>query len=329
MQYRNLGNTGLEVSRLCLGTMTFGLQTEEQTAIAIMDRALEGGVTFFDTADVYPVGGTLETVGQTEAIVGRWLKSHRDEVIVATKAVGAMGPRGFQQGASYKHIVEAVDASLRRLHTDHIDLYQLHSYDPTTPIEEVAFALDQLVHSGKVLYVGVSNYAAYQVARLLGKADAKNRVRISSVQPRYNLVWRDIERDLLPLSLEEGLGVIPYNPLAGGLLTGKHRGAVEPTPGSRFTLGTAAQRYQERYWNKDIFETVEALRPLASQLNTTLATLSVAWVLQHPAITSAIIGASRVEQLEATLAAADLTIPTDVAAEIDLLTMRYRWWDIP
>ena len=264
MRHVRLGRTGLPVSRLCLGTMTFGLQCDEPASAAIMDRAAAGGITFFDTADVYPVGGGLETVGRTEEIVGRWLAPRRHDVVIATKCSGAMSGRPWDRGTSRKHILDAIEGSLRRLRTDYVDLYQLHHPDPATPIDETLRALDDVVRAGKARYVGCSNFPAYKVARALGRSEVLGVCRFDSVQPRYNLLFRQIERELLPLCLEEGIGVIPYNPIAGGLLSGKHRREAGPTAGTRFTLGNAAERYQDRYWHEREFATVDALRPLAA-----------------------------------------------------------------
>ena len=232
-----LGRTGLTVSRLALGTMTFGLQTDEAVSHRILDTAADAGIDFLDTADVYPLGGTLETIGRTEEIIGRWLKARgpaaRGDFVVATKAVGKVGPRAWDQGASRKHLLDAIDRSLARLQTDHVDLYQLHSDDRETPLDETIEAMDVIVKSGRARYVGVSNYLAYRLARALGRADVLRLTRFVSVQPRYSLLFREIERELLPLAVEEGLGVIPYNPLAGGLLTGKYRGGAAPEAGTR------------------------------------------------------------------------------------------------
>ncbi|AGP32306.1 aldo/keto reductase [Sorangium cellulosum] len=323
-----LGRTGLTVSRLCLGTMTFGFQTDEETSRAILDKAASAGVNFLDTADVYPLGGGLPTAGRTEEIVGRWLKGKRDRFILATKCVGRVGPNDWDQGASRKHILDAIDASLRRLGTDYVDLYQLHSDDRDTPIDETLEALDAVVRSGKARYIGVSNYLAYRLARALGRADVRGLARFVSVQPRYALLFREIERELLPLAQEEGLGVIPYNPLAGGLLTGKHRRG-EPTQGTRFTLGTAASNYQQRYWNERAFATVEKLQGIVAEAGQSLTTVAVAWVLANPAITSAIIGASRPDQLDATLAAAELALDPQLKARLDDVTAEYRRGDSP
>ena len=253
MRHVRLGRTGLPVSRLCLGTMTFGLQCDEPASRAILDRAAEGGITFLDTADVYPLGGTPDTVGRTEEILGRWLRGRRHEFIVATKCSGATGSRSWDRGLSRKHILDAIDASLRRLQTDYVDLYQAHHPDPETPIDETLRAFDDVVRAGKARYVGCSNYPAWQTARALGRSDVLGVARFDTIQPRYNLLFRQIERDLLPLCQMDGLAVIPYNPLAGGFLSGKHRREAGPTAGTRFTLGTAAKRYQERYWREREF----------------------------------------------------------------------------
>lgn len=326
MQHTRLGRTGLQVSRLCLGTMTFGLQCDEPTSVAILDRAAAGGITFLDTADVYPLGGTAETVGRTEEIVGRWLKGRRAQFILATKCSGRSGPARWDQGNSRKHILDAVDASLRRLQTDYIDLYQLHGYDPATPIDETMKALEDLVRWGKVRYVGCSNFLAYQVARAVGRSEALGIVRFDSVQPRYNLLFREIERELLPLCLEEGVGVIPYNPIAGGLLSGKHHPGTPPD-GTRFTLGTAGGRYQDRYWHEGMFEAVDAIRPIAAEADMSMAQLAISWVMAHPAVTAPIIGASRPDQLDDTLAAAERPLSLELKTKLDELTAVFRQGD--
>jgi 1-deoxyxylulose-5-phosphate synthase len=329
MDHARLGRTGLQVSRLCLGTMTFGLQNDESTAVAILDRAAEGGIDFLDTSDAYPLGGDLSTRGITEEIVGRWLQGKRDRFIVATKCFAPTGPAPFDGGNSRKHILAAVDASLRRLQTDYIDLYQLHGYDPATPIDETLGALDDLVHAGKVRYIGCSNFLTYQLVRAIGRSETRRLARFDSVQPRYNLLFRQIEREMLPFCHEDGVGVIPYNPIAGGLLSGKHSRTAPPPEGTRFTLGNAAQNYQDRYWHDREFDTVDALRKLAGQAGVSLVTLSVAWVLANQAITAPIIGASRPEQLDASLAAAQFALDDDLKGQLDDLTHEYRMGDAP
>ncbi|MBV9836131.1 MAG: aldo/keto reductase [Alphaproteobacteria bacterium] len=325
MQSIRFGRTGLRVSRLCLGTMTFGLQCDQLQSNAIMDAAAEGGIDFFDTADVYPLGGDRTTAGRTEEFVGAWLKGKRHRFVVATKCVGQMGPKPWDMGMSRKHILDAIEASLRRLGTDYVDVYQLHGYDAHTPLDEALEALDAVVKSGKVRYVGVSNWPAYKVARGVGRSELKNLCRIDSVQPRYNLLFRSFERDLLPLCAEEGIAVIPYNPLAGGLLTGKHDPKGRPEQGSRFTLGNAAKRYQERYWHQAEFDTVEALRKLAADAGMSMATLAMRWVLSNPAITAPIVGASRPAQLADSIEAEKQgPLPADLKAKLDALTTEWR-----
>jgi 1-deoxyxylulose-5-phosphate synthase len=325
MQYTKLGRTGLRVSRLCLGTMTFGLQCDEAQSHAILDAAAAGGIDFLDTADVYPLGGGRPTAGRTEQIVGTWLKGKRHQFILATKCAGQVGPKAWDQGMSRKHILDAIDASLRRLGTDYVDLYQLHRYDPDTPIDEALEALDTVVRTGKARYVGVSNWPAYKIARALGRSELKNLTAIVSVQPRYNLLFRAFERDLLPMCAEEAIAVIPYNPLAGGLLTGKHDRTMPPPQGSRFSLGNAGPRYQARYWHEREFETIEALRTIADAADLSMATLAVSWVLSNPAITAPIIGASRPGQLADSLAAAEAgSLPSDVKAKVDDITQAWR-----
>ena len=329
MDHVRLGRTGLQVSRLCLGTMTFGLQCDESTAGAILDRAAEGGIDFLDSSDAYPLGGDLSTRGVTEEILGRWLVGKRDRFIVATKCFAPTGPAPFDAGNSRKHIMAAVDASLRRLQTDYIDLYQLHGYDRATPIDETLSALDDLVHQGKVRYTGCSNFLTYQLVRAIGRSETLRLVRFDSVQPRYNLLFRQIEREMLPFCGEEGVGVISYNPIAGGLLSGKHSRAEPPAEGTRFTLGTAGGMYQDRYWNEPEFDTVEELGQLADQAGVKLVTLSVAWVLANKAVTAPIIGASNPGQLDASLAAADFVLDEDLKQKLDDRTHQYRMGDAP
>jgi aryl-alcohol dehydrogenase-like predicted oxidoreductase len=329
MEHVRLGRSGLQVSRLCLGTMTFGLQSDEATGFAIMDKAAEAGVDFFDTSDAYPLGGDLTTRGRTEEIIGRWLGGKRERFIIATKCFAPTGPAPFDGGNSRKHIMSAVEASLRRLGTDYIDLYQLHGYDENTPIDETLSALDDLVHSGKVRYIGCSNFLTYQLVRAIGRSETLRLARFDSVQPRYNLLFRQIEREMLPFCAEDGVGVISYNPIAGGLLAGKHDRSAPPPDGSRFTLGNAGPTYQDRYWHERMFDTVDAIRKLADEAAVNIVTLSVAWVLANKAITAPIIGASNPKQLDATLAAATYIIDPDLKGHLDDLTYEYRLGDAP
>jgi 1-deoxyxylulose-5-phosphate synthase len=329
MDHARLGRTGLQVSKLCLGTMTFGLQCDEPTSVSILDRAAEGGIDFIDTSDVYPLGGDLTTQGRTEEILVRWLQGRRDRFVLATKCFGRTGPSPLDGGNSRRHIFAAIDASLRRLQTDYIDLYQLHGFDPATPIDETLGALDDLVHQGKVRYIGCSNFLTYQLVRAIGRSETLGLARFVSVQPRYNLLFRQIEREMLPFCAEDGVGVISYNPIAGGLLSGKHRRGNPPEEGSRFTLGNAGQMYQSRYWHDQEFDTVDQLVAIAEEVGISLVTLSVAWVLANKTITTPIIGASHPDQLSSSLEAAEFVVDDDLKSQLDELTREYRMGDAP
>lgn len=307
--------------------MTFGLQIDETAAMSVLDRAADGGVTFVDTADVYPLGGGVDLAGRTEEIIGRWLKGKRQEFVLATKCYGRTGPQAWDVGNSRRHIMDAIDASLRRLGTDYIDLYQLHQDDPETPIDETLRALDDLVKSGKVRYVGCSNFLAYRLACALGRSEALGLARFDSVQPRYNLLFREFERDLFPLCLDEGVGLIPYNPLAGGMLSGKHGRDQPPAEGTRFTIASAGAMYQERYWHQREFDAVDALQQIGKEAGLKPATLAVAWVLHQPAVTAPILGASRPDQLDDTLAAAEVKLEDDLINKLDELTREFRRGD--
>ena len=328
MQPVRFGRTGLRVSPLCLGTMTFGVQADEATSHQILDTAFDAGVTFIDTADMYPLGHDGDLAGRTEEIIGRWLHNRRGDVVLATKFFFPMGPNPWNRGGGRRHILEAVEASLRRLQTDHIDLYQIHSWDPHAPIDETLTTLDDLVRSGKVGYIGCSNHAAWQLSRTIGRSETLGIVRYESVQPRYNLLFRNIERDILPAAAHDDLAVIPYNPLAGGMLTGKHRGAAAPEQGGRFDLGGAGEMYRGRYWADDKFATVEQLHAVADDVGVPLTTLAVAWVMANPHVTSPIIGASRPEQLADSLAAVDVALDDELMNRLDELTRGYRVVDV-
>jgi aryl-alcohol dehydrogenase (NADP+) len=326
MEHRRMGRTGLKVSKICLGTMTFAGQCDEATSTRILDVAVERGVTFLDTADAYPIPPTPETAGLTEEVIGRWLSRHgrRERLVVATKCRLRVGQGPNDQGLSRRHILAACESSLRRLKTDFIDLYQAHMPDADTPIDETLRAFDDLVRAGKVRYVGGSNYPAWQLALALGESERSGLARFDCVQPRYNLLYREIENELLPLCRDQGVGVIVYNPLAGGLLTGKHRPDEPPRSGTRFTLGASGDLYRERYWHSAQFEAVETLHGYCQRRELNLAAVSVAWVLAQPGVTSAIVGASRPEQLDDTLAAADLTLDAEA-----LTACESPWWALP
>ncbi|MBW3624709.1 MAG: aldo/keto reductase [Armatimonadetes bacterium] len=325
MKLKRLGRTGLKVSEICLGTMTFGTQADEETAFAIMNKAADAGVNFIDTADVYPVPPSPETSGRTEEIVGRWMKGRRDDFILATKCRGRMGPNPWDQGLSRKHIHRTVEESLRRLQTDHIDLYQAHHADPDTPIEETLRAFDDLVRSGKVRYVGCSNFQAWQLAKALWTSDRHGLHRFETVQPRYNLLFRQIEDELLPLVQEEILGVMAYNPMAGGFLTGKYHKGERPESESRFGYFQGRMKtYHDRYWQESQFDAVERLQAFFEPRGKQLSQVAVAWVLQRPEVTCAILGASKPEQLDGTLPAVDLTLD-----EEELQACDDAWFSLP
>jgi aryl-alcohol dehydrogenase-like predicted oxidoreductase len=325
VQFTQFGQTGLTVSRMILGTGTFGKQTDEQQAHRMLDKAAEAGINFIDTADVYPPGAEA---GGAEIIVGRWLSKKRAEFILATKGGGRMGPAAWDAGNSRKHLLDAIDASLSRLNTDYVDLYQLHVDDPIAPIDEMVGAMDTIVRTGRARYIGVSNFVAYRLAKALGRQDTLRLTRFVSAQPRYNLLFREAERELFRLVQEEGLAVIPYNPLAGGLLTGKYNHEDTPETG-RFSaeLGGFGQAYLARYWHEREFETVARVQEIAEHDGTPITTLSVAWLLANPAITSVILGASRVEQLSDTLAAADYTLDSALKAKLDEVSVELHGGD--
>jgi aryl-alcohol dehydrogenase-like predicted oxidoreductase len=324
MKTRRLGSTGLEVSELCLGTMTFGNQCDERGSFAILDRAAEAGVDFLDTADCYPVPPTPETAGRSEEIVGKWLAGKRDRFVVATKCRIRTGTGPNDEGLSRRHILRSVEQSLKRLRTDRIDLYQAHSPDPKTPIEETLRAFDDLVRQGKVLYVGCSNYAAWQVALAVGVSERLGLARFDCVQPRYNLLHREIEAELLPLCRDQGVGVIAYNPLAGGFLSGKYQSLERVPEGTRFSLGKTGELYRERYWHQAQLEAVAQLKRHFDARRLSLVSVAVAWILAQPGITSAIIGASRAEQLNESLAAPEVKLD-----EQDLEVCNLAWYSLP
>lgn len=326
MQYRKLGRHGIEVPALCLGTMTFGLQVDEKKSFEILDKAYESGLTFLDTADAYPLGGNRDTIGDTEAIIGKWLSKRgiRDRLIIATKCFAPTRGGPNNMGLSRQHIVESIDKSLKRLQTDYVDIYQSHGFDPSTPIEESLRAFDDLVKAGKVRYVGCSNYPAWRLGQALRAADKLGVEGYVSVQPRYNILYREIETELLPLVNHEGLGVLVYNPLAGGFLSGKYRKGQDPEEGTRFTLGTAAERYQARYWHEAQFEAVEKLKSVVEGKGLNMVSVAVGWVLGQKGITSAIIGASKPEQLDANLEALEVDFDDELTDACDA-----AWWSLP
>lgn len=304
--------------------MTFGLQTDRDESFAIMNVAQEAGIDFIDVADVYPVGGTLETVGRTEEIVGEWLYGKRDRFVLATKVYNPMGRGSNDRGNSRRHVIEACDASLRRLKTDYIDLYYIHRWDENVPIDETLAAFDDLRSAGKIRYAGCSNTPAYQLVTALWSADAKQTIRFDAVQPRYNLLYRAIEAELLPAAQAHGVGAIVFNPLAGGMLTGKYKRGETPREGTRFTLGGAAGLYQTRYWRDETIDVVERLAADVASRGKSITHVALRWVLDRPAITSAIVGASRAEQLRDSLKALEITLD-----EHDRAACEEAWYALP
>ncbi len=309
MDYRILGRTGVKVSPLCFGTMSFGDIADEAESALMFKRCRELGINFFDCANTY-------AGGRSEEILGDLIADCRDEIVLTTKVVSRTGDDINAGGASRRHIQIAVEESLRRLKTDRIDVYFLHHYDRETPIEESLHALDDLVRQGKILYPAVSNWAAWQVAKAQGIAERAGLARIECVQPMYNLVKRQAEVEILPMAAEEGIGVIPYSPLGGGLLTGKYSPESKPDAG-RLVVNAM---YSKRYGVDDYYRTAVDFAEHARERGLQPATLAVAWVMAHPAVTAPIIGARNLTQLEASLAALDVTLTLEWYAEISALS---------
>lgn len=317
METVRLGRHGLRVSRLCLGTMVFGAQCDEAASVAVLDAADELGLTFIDNADMYPVPPDPETAGSTEEILGRWLHGRRERFVVATKFANRMGPAPNDEGASRKHMIEACEASLRRLQTDRIDIYYIHRPDDGTPIDETMEAFDRLRADGKILYVGISNFSAWQLALAQAVVAEARLAPIAALQPRYNLLFRQPERELLPLAAALGIGVMPYNPLGAGMLTGKYRRASEPPPESRFGWGDYGRMYQGRYWSEEMFGVVEALVEVAKAESATPAQTALAWLLSHDPVTSPIVGASRPDQLRETVKCLEVKLSPESIGRLD------------
>ncbi len=310
MEYRRLGDTGLMVSELCLGCMTFGRETDEEGSREIVDRFLEAGGNFIDTADVY-------SKGVSEEITGRAIKEVRDDVVLATKVRFPMGDGPNDVGLSRKHVVAGCEASLRRLGTDYIDLYQVHMWDVATPLEETLSALTDLVRQGKVRYIGVSNFTGWQLMKALCVSELKGFERFVSLQPQYSLVERNIEREVLPVCREEGLGVIPWSPLGGGFLSGKYRRGEKPPEDSRIAGASEAmeeawaRRATERNWR-----TLDVIDEISEETGKSYAQISLNWLLRQEGVTAPIIGARTIEQLEDNLGASGWTLDEEQVAEL-------------
>ena len=319
MDYRRLGKSGLKVSELCLGTMTFGWTSDEENAYAVFDAAFAAGVNFIDTADVYSRWAPGNPGGVAEMYIGNWLKSKpRDQIVLATKVCGRMwdGPNGA--GLSRVHIMKALDDSLRRLQTDYVDLYQCHAPDDTTPLEETLRALDDLVRAGKVRYIGLSNFPAWQVTRALWLCDKHNLAPVVSVQPHYNLAWRaEFERELQPLCTVEELGVMPYSPLQGGFLTGKYRKGAAMPQGTRGAGNDRMTRFIDDERNMKLLDAMDAIARAHAK---TMSQIALAWMLANPIVTSPIIGANNVAQLSESLGVIGFRLSADEKKTLDDLT---------
>ena len=309
MEYRLLGNTGVQVSKLCLGTMSFGGDADEETSAAMFHCCREAGINFFDCANTY-------AGGRSEEILGRLIADCRNEVIITSKVYGPMDKDINARGTSRRHIMAAIEASLRRLRTDHIDIYFLHAFDQNTPLPESLRALDDLVRQGKILYPAASNFAAWQVMKALGISAKEGWARFECIQPMYNLVKRQAEVELLPMALSERLGVITYSPLGGGLLTGKYG------PGRRPESGRLVDdaRYRARYRADWIFQVAQDFSDLARNLGYEPAALAVAWVGSHPAVTAPIIGARNLAQLEGSLKSLEINMTPELRAQVSALS---------
>ena len=314
MQYKKMGRTGLKISEITLGTMIFGQQVDEAESLKIMDLAFEKGINSFDTADGY-------AGGRSEEIVGKALKNKRHAVVLASKVYSKQGPGPNDSGLSREHILQAVENSLRRLGTDYLDIYYAHHPDPATPIEETLRAFDSLVQQGKVRYAACSNYRAGQLVRALAVSEQRNLARFDCIQTVYNLITRDIEAELLPTCADEGVGVVVYNPLAGGLLTGKHNAAAPPPADTRFGQNPI---YLERYWSPVNFTAVAHLKKIAEANNRKPAQFALAWVLGNPGIASAIVGASSAAQLAENLGALDVKLSPDETKACDDVWLELR-----
>jgi aryl-alcohol dehydrogenase-like predicted oxidoreductase len=315
MEFRILPKTGLRVSRLSLGTMTLGAQADEATALRMVDYSLEVGINFIDTANVY-------NRGVSETILGKALKGRRDKVILASKVSLKMGDAPDEQGLARAAVHKAIDSSLERLGTDYLDVYYLHQPDYATPIEETLEAVDELVRAGKVRFPATSNYAAWQIAETICICEKRGYEPFRISQPMYNLLARGIDEEFLPFCKRFNVAVVPYNPLAGGLLTGKHSRQAGPPPGTRFH---GNKLYQDRYWQADHFAAVEDLRAIAQEAGKTLVELSLQWLLTQSAVDSIILGASRLDQLQENVKAAEgAPLDESILARCDEVWKRLR-----
>ena len=310
MQYISLGRTGLKVSPLCLGTNMFGAgYVDDERAATVIRAALDMGVNFVDTADVYHDG-------LSESVVGRAISRFRNQVVLATKGGYPMGDGPNDKGLSRSHLTEAIDASLRRLGTDYIDLYQVHVWDPDTPLDETMRALDDAVAAGKVRYVGCSNFSGWQLIKALWESDAGGRIRFETTQPPYNLAHRDIETELVPACLQEDVAILPYQVLAGGVLTGTYDPEMPP-PQDTHMASKLAGTARSRYWNQATFEVAGRLMEVAADLGHSATQVALAWALAKPGITSLVVGSSRPEQVQANIEALDIRLDDALIARLE------------
>ncbi|MCL4443602.1 MAG: aldo/keto reductase family protein [Actinobacteria bacterium] len=311
MRYNHLGSSGLMVSALAYGNwLTHGAQIDEELAVSCVHKALDLGITTFDTADVY-------AATKAETVLGNALKGvRRESIVLCSKVYWPTGSGPNDRGLSAKHVIESCNATLRRLGTDYLDLYQAHRYDYETPVEEVMMAFDQLVRQGKVIYFGVSEWKATEIREANRTARELGLRRITSNQPQYSMLWRVIEKEVVPLCLDEGIGQIVWSPLAQGVLTGKYRPGEPPPVGSRAT-DTSGEAFISRYLNTEVLDAVARLSPIASDAGMTVAQMALAWVLSRPGISAAIVGATRPEQLEENVKAVEKAIDEDTAGRID------------
>jgi aryl-alcohol dehydrogenase (NADP+) len=340
MEYRNMGRTGLKVSSFCLGTMTFGKQVDEPTSLGIIERALDLGVNFIDTADMY-------VNGATERIIARAIQGKRDSVVLASKGghvkklaakygeqkfsgpIDLARPAPFRpweagegtgpndMGLSRKHLMQALEGSLKRLGTDYLDLYYAHMPDYDTPLDETLRAMDDMVRQGKVRYLGCSNFRAFQLGRALWTSDKLNLARWDVIQPPFNLLARDVEYELLPLCRAEGVGVCCFSPMAAGLLSGKYDKDKPPLEGARYSLGKWGYLYNKPYWNDLNFAAIDELKKIAAGAGLSMPRFALAWVLANPAITAMVNGATSTAQLEENIAATEVKLPREVFAACD------------
>jgi len=311
MEYRRLGKSGMKVSSLSLGTMTFGDGADREMSKQIYHQARESGINFFDTANIY-------AEGESEKILGRLIKEHRSEVVVASKGYFPVGKGVNEAGSSRFHLTKALDASLKRLGTDYLDLYYLHRFDPETPLEESLETLNDFVRQGKVLYLGVSNFAAWQVMKAMKISSERNFTNISCVQPMYNLLKRQCETEILPMAQDQGLGIVSYSPLAGGFLTGKYQ--VQAPVEGRFLQGKMGKVYKKRYQDSNFSGIAGEFTALAKAEGVHPVSLAIAWVRSHPGVTAPLIGARNTEQLKPALDSLKISMTTELRGKISSLS---------